>query len=188
MDMCNPAILLSAAAQGHAHRAPAVHDPPRRNRETASRRRSRIRHAAYARHVPDFARTLAVPEACDYDDTIVLLAESKLDGSALGTPRIQTNLSTAAAHRGIDRTAGLAAGPPPGEWTRLGVDEGRIGHVVKIALMKAFSSIGSRVAPSSPSSPAAARSTASTNSCCSRMCSSEQRWSRCAMSATSRTA
>ena len=51
-----------------------------------------IRHAAYARHVPVFAQTLAQPESTDSEIGVaVLLAESKLDGSPLGTMRIQTN-------------------------------------------------------------------------------------------------
>ena len=98
-----------------------------------------IRHAAYARHVPDFARTLAAPEACDYeDDSVVLLAESKLDGTAIGTARIQTN-----AYRSLHVEESIALpdwlqGRRLAEVTRLGVADGRIGHVVKVALMKAF--------------------------------------------------
>ena len=98
-----------------------------------------IRHAAYARHVPEFARTLAAPEACDYeDDTVVLLAESKLDGTAIGTARIQTN-----AYRPLHLEQSIELpdwlqGRRLAEVTRLGVAEGRIGHVVKVALMKAF--------------------------------------------------
>lgn len=99
----------------------------------------RIRHAAYARHVPEFARALAAPEACDYeDDSVVLLAESKLDGTAIGTARIQTN-----AYRSLHVGESVELpdwlqGRRLAEVTRLGVAEGRIGHVVKVALMKAF--------------------------------------------------
>ena len=51
-----------------------------------------IRHAAYARHVPLFAKTLAMPESNDAENGfVVLLAESKVDGAPLGTMRIQTN-------------------------------------------------------------------------------------------------
>lgn len=51
-----------------------------------------VRHQAYARHMPGFADALRAPESDDMeDDTLVLLAESKLDGSPLGTVRIQTN-------------------------------------------------------------------------------------------------
>ncbi|MFL6675037.1 MAG: hypothetical protein ACJ8LG_17315 [Massilia sp.] len=99
----------------------------------------RIRHAAYARHVPEFARMLAVPEDCDYaDDAVVLLAESRLDGSPLGTARIQTN---ACRPLQVEESVELPAwlqGRRLAEVTRLGVAEGRIGRVVKMALMKAF--------------------------------------------------
>lgn len=97
-----------------------------------------IRHAAYARHVPEFARTLMLPEAADYaDDTIVLLAESKLDGSALGSTRIRTNL-----FRPLDMEESVVLpsflqGRRLVEATRLGVDDGRVGRLVKMALIKA---------------------------------------------------
>jgi len=98
----------------------------------------RIRHAAYARHVPDFARSLAQPEAADFDaDTIVLLAESKLDGTPIGSTRIRTNL-----HRplGVEESVVLPdwlQGKRLVEATRLAIDEGRVGRMVKIALVKA---------------------------------------------------
>ena len=51
-----------------------------------------IRHSAYARHLPEFAETLKSPETADAENgVVVLLAESKLDGSPLGSMRIQTN-------------------------------------------------------------------------------------------------
>jgi hypothetical protein len=97
-----------------------------------------IRHAAYARHVPDFARSLALPEAADYeDDTIVLLAESKLDGTPLGSTRIRTNLYRPL---GVEESVQLPdwlQGRRLVEATRLGIDEGRVGRVVKVALIKA---------------------------------------------------
>lgn len=104
----------------------------------ALRKAVRVRHAAYARHVPDFARSLALPEPCDYEeDAVVLLAESRLDGSPLGTCRIQTN-----EYRPLHVEESVVL--PPwlqgrrlAEVTRLGVDEGRIGRVVKLALIKA---------------------------------------------------
>ena len=98
----------------------------------------RIRHAAYARHVPDFARSLAQPEAADYDaDTIVLLAESKLDGTPIGSTRIRTNLYRPL---GVEESVILPdwlQGKRLVEATRLGIDEGRVGRMVKIALVKA---------------------------------------------------
>jgi hypothetical protein len=98
-----------------------------------------IRHAAYARHVPEFARTLALPEACDYEhDSVVLLAESRLDGTALGTARIQTNLYRPLHVEQSVVLPDWLQGRRLAEVTRLGVAEGRIGRVVKVALMKAF--------------------------------------------------
>ncbi|UVW27522.1 hypothetical protein [Massilia sp. H6] len=98
----------------------------------------RVRYAAYVRHVPEFARTLAEPEAADYDDdTVVLLAESKLDGSALGSTRIRTNLyRPLGVETSIDLPDWLQ-GRRLAEATRLGVGDGRVGHTVKLALLKA---------------------------------------------------
>lgn len=108
--------------------------------ETAAdmRKAVQVRHAAYARHVPAFAATLVLPEACDYDDdSIVLLAESKLDGSPLGSTRIQTNLQ-GPLH--VEQSIALPdwlRGVRLAEVTRLGIDESRMGRMVKIALIKA---------------------------------------------------
>lgn len=98
----------------------------------------KIRHAAYARHIPEFAASLSAPEECDYDsDTVVLLAESKLDGSPLGSTRIQTNLQRALhVESSVELPLWLQA-RRLAEVTRLGIDEGRIGRLVKVALIKA---------------------------------------------------
>lgn len=105
----------------------------------ALRKAVQIRHAAYARHVPEFARSLALPEESDFDDdSVVLLAESRLDGEPLGSVRIQTN-----AHRPLNLEESIVLpswlrGRRLAEVTRLGVGEGRVGHLVKVALMKAM--------------------------------------------------
>ena len=98
-----------------------------------------MRHSAYARHVPALAERLKAPEPCDYDEgSVVLLAQSKLDGSPLGTMRIQTNgYCPLAIEQSVDlpdwlRDCSLA------EATRLGIAEGRIGRVVKTMLFKAY--------------------------------------------------
>ena len=98
-----------------------------------------MRHSAYARHVPALAEMLKAPEPCDHDEgSVVLLAESKLDGSPLGTMRIQTNRNQPLA---IEQSVELP------EWlrdrrlaeaTRLGVGLGRVGRVVKTMLFKAY--------------------------------------------------
>ncbi|MEW5890892.1 MAG: hypothetical protein AB1768_18065 [Pseudomonadota bacterium] len=99
----------------------------------------RIRHAAYARHVPTVAAQLTAPESLDHDPgTVVLLAESKLDGSALGTMRIQTNRYRPLALEQSVELPDWLQGKSLAEATRLGVGEGRIGRVVKTALFKAY--------------------------------------------------
>ncbi|KAK0338633.1 hypothetical protein LTR94_037787, partial [Friedmanniomyces endolithicus] len=69
---------------------------------------------------------LAQPEAADYDaDTIVLLAESKLDGTPIGSTRIRTNLYRPL---GVEESIVLPdwlQGKRLVEATRLGIDEGR---------------------------------------------------------------
>lgn len=98
-----------------------------------------IRHSAYARHVPAFAETLRSPEAYDtMDGTVVLLAESKLDGAPLGTMRIQTN---AFSPLPLEQSFTL---PPHmrhsllAEATRLGVSERFQSRAIKTVLFKAF--------------------------------------------------
>ncbi|MEO7941076.1 MAG: hypothetical protein ABIR55_20835 [Burkholderiaceae bacterium] len=97
-----------------------------------------IRAAAYGRHMPEFAEALRVPESIDSEPgVIVLLAESKLDGSPMGTLRIQSNAykplkveqSVALPHWLRDR--------PLVEGSRLGIVGGPIGRLVKMVLIKA---------------------------------------------------
>ncbi len=98
-----------------------------------------IRHAAYARHVPALALSLTMPEPSDMQQgVVVLLAESKVDGSPLGTMRIQTNLHRQLPlEQSVDLPSWMA-GKHMAEATRLGVTEARIGRVVKTVLFKAF--------------------------------------------------
>ena len=99
-----------------------------------------IRHAAYARHLePAIADALRAPEPLDsMPGVAVLLAESKLDGSPLGTMRIQTN-----THRPLTLESSVTlpewmAGKRLAEATRLGITQDRVGRVVKTVLFKAF--------------------------------------------------
>ena len=98
-----------------------------------------IRHAAYARHLPEFAASLKTPETDDAENgVVVLLAESKLDGSPLGTMRIQTNqYKPLSLEQSIElpewlRSRSLA------EATRLGVTNEKGGRLVTTVLFKAF--------------------------------------------------
>ena len=98
-----------------------------------------IRHEAYMRHVPTMAKNLIAPESADSEDgVVVLLAESKFDGSPIGTMRIQINefkpltLEQSVALPAALSTRRLA------EATRLGVSQERVGRIVTTALFKAF--------------------------------------------------
>ncbi|MDR5783199.1 hypothetical protein QCE63_27705 [Caballeronia sp. LZ065] len=97
-----------------------------------------IRRSAYGRHLPEFADTMAI-ESSDRDrGTVVLLAESKLDGAPLGTMRIQTNAYSPLAVEQSVRLPDELAGSRLAEATRLGVAGGMVGRVVKVALCKAL--------------------------------------------------
>ncbi len=98
-----------------------------------------VRHGAYARHLPQFAQTLKTPEAEDMEDGVaVLLAESKLDGSALGTMRIQTNeFKPLCVEQSIELPDWLK-NRRLAEATRLGVVDGTGGRLVTTVLFKAF--------------------------------------------------
>lgn len=98
-----------------------------------------IRHAAYERHIPQVAALLEKPEAADSEPgTVVLLAESKLDGSPLGTMRIQTNRYKGLALEQSVELPEWLQGTSQAEATRLGVIGNRMGRLVKTALFKAY--------------------------------------------------
>ncbi|MDB5853029.1 MAG: hypothetical protein JWR22_1070 [Herminiimonas sp.] len=103
------------------------------------RKAIQIRHAAYNRHVPALAEILKSAEPLDTEDgVVVLLAESKLDGSPIGTMRIQTNrYRPLSLEQSIPLPPALAL-RPLAEATRLGVTEERVGRLVKTVLFKAY--------------------------------------------------
>jgi len=107
--------------------------------EDALQKAVTIRQKAYARHVPALAATLMSPEPTDRDPgTVVLLAESKLDGSPLGTMRIQTNrVNELSIAQSVELPAWLID-KSMAEATRLGVCLGWTGRVVKSVLFKAY--------------------------------------------------
>jgi hypothetical protein len=98
-----------------------------------------IRQAAYSRHLPEFAQTLGLPEGLDMKPGVaVLLAESKLDGAALGTMRIQTNrFQPLALEQSLALPPALSA-RPLAEAARLGVTGQQVGRMVKTLLFKAY--------------------------------------------------
>lgn len=98
----------------------------------------KIRKSAYERHVPDFARSMDQPEQYDRDPGgLVFLAESKLGRNPVGTMRIQTNrFGPLAMEQSVDLPYWLS-GRLVGA-TRLAVEAGEAGRMVKTALFKAF--------------------------------------------------
>lgn len=97
-----------------------------------------VRHAAYARHMPEFAEKLRIPESIDSEPGVaVLLAQSKLDGAALGTLRIQSN---AYMPLKVEQSVTLPRwlrDRPLAEVSRLGIVGGSVGRLVKTMLIKA---------------------------------------------------
>lgn len=97
-----------------------------------------IRYLAYSRHMPIFAEKLKVPEPDDsQNDVAVLLAESKLDGSPLGTARIQTNLFRPLSMEESVDLPHWIKGKTVADVRRLGIVQGSIGRLVKTVLVKA---------------------------------------------------
>lgn len=98
-----------------------------------------IRHSAYARHLPDFAETLKSAETADVENgVVVLLAESKLDGSPVGTMRIQTNQFKPLCLEQSVVLPRWLQDRPLAEATRLGVTNEKGGRLVTTMLFKAF--------------------------------------------------
>lgn len=97
-----------------------------------------IRRSAYARHMPVLAEALSAPEDDDTDDgAAVLLAESKLDGSPLGSVRIQTNrFGPANIEQSVDLPSWLA-NRSIADIRRLGIEQGRSSRLVRMVLFKA---------------------------------------------------
>lgn len=89
--------------------------------------------------MPLFAEKLKAPEPADNEDgVVVLLAESKLDGSPLGTMRIQTNqFKPLCLEQSIVLPDWLKA-RRLAEATRLGVTNEKGGRLVTTVLFKAF--------------------------------------------------
>ncbi|MFM0290504.1 N-acyl amino acid synthase FeeM domain-containing protein [Paraburkholderia megapolitana] len=97
-----------------------------------------MRRIAYRRHLPDFADKMTIENSDREPGTVVLLAESKLDGGPLGTMRIQSNeMAPLALEQSVVLPEWLS-GSRLVEATRLGVAAGTIGRMVKIALCKAL--------------------------------------------------
>ena len=98
----------------------------------------RVRHATYARLTPELADKLKYPEAADTENgVVVLLAESKQDGTPLGSVRIQSNqfrplhLEQSVALPGWLKALRLV------EASRFGVTDQALGSLVETVMFKA---------------------------------------------------
>lgn len=102
-------------------------------------RAARLRQSAYARHLPQFAERLREPELADTQgDTVVLLAEAKLDGTPLATMRIHTNVDgKLPLEQAVSLPEHLRSGILA-ESVRLAIVPGREGHLPRDAIFKAF--------------------------------------------------
>ncbi len=108
--------------------------------EAALDKAVQIRHAAYARHIaPHLALALQAPEALDrVPGAVVLLAESKVDGSPLGTMRIQTNRHGPLTLEQSVELPQWMQGLGLAEASRLGITQEKVGRMVKTVLFKAY--------------------------------------------------
>jgi hypothetical protein len=98
-----------------------------------------IRHEAYARHLPELARRLTVPEPADTaPGHTVLLAENRLDRTPLATVRLQTNEYGPLALEASIELPGWLRGRKLAEATRLAVSESVRGRFVTLVMFKAF--------------------------------------------------
>ncbi len=99
----------------------------------------RIRQSAYARHLPDVAKTMEAVEKWDRaDGAVVLVARGKLDGAPLGSMRIHTNEIIPLPLQQSVPLPEAFSGKLLAEATRLAVSQDSVGSVVKLALFKAY--------------------------------------------------
>lgn len=100
---------------------------------------TQLRSEAYGRHLPGFATGLrAVEDADRSPGVLVLLAQSKVDGRAVGTVRLQTDLERALpVEASVMLPDWLRVDGPRIEATRLGVEASECGALARNALLKA---------------------------------------------------
>ena len=107
--------------------------------EAALQKAVALRHSAYARHLPEFAETLKHAEPADREEgVVILLAESKVDGAALGTMRIHSNSDKPLPLESSVDLPEWMHGAKLAEATRLAVTRDRAGQMVKTVLFKAY--------------------------------------------------
>jgi hypothetical protein len=150
MDRINPSVLVSEFDREHAVSPEIAETLPLRKTERlpftirivaddeSLQKAVTMRQMAYSRHLPEFASKMTVEKGDCEPGTVVLLAQSKLDGGPLGTMRIQTNEFAPLAVEQSVQLPDWLQGTRMAEATRLGVAGGMIGRMVKIGLCKAL--------------------------------------------------
>jgi hypothetical protein len=97
-----------------------------------------VRASAFMRHMPTLGEALKAPEAEDLkSDVLVLLAERKFDGKAVGSLRLQSNIRRPLRLQGEAPLLSTFASRRLLESTRLGVESSATSRVVTAALIKA---------------------------------------------------
>jgi len=98
-----------------------------------------VRVQTYERHHPSLASILKQPELDDKtSNSLVLLAQSKQDDAALGTLRIETNLTSKIRVEELLRESSRFSRKTIAFVTRLGVRQSSNSQLVKISLFKAL--------------------------------------------------
>jgi hypothetical protein len=98
----------------------------------------RVRASAYGRHVPAVGEALREPEPDDArDDVVIVIAESKLDGTVLGSMRLQPNFHRPLRIEGETELPARYRGGRLVEFMRLTVTHGTSGRLVMPAIAKA---------------------------------------------------
>jgi hypothetical protein len=98
-----------------------------------------IRASSYGRHHPEVAELLQSAEGADRAEfALILLAESKADGSALGTMRIETNTRNPLPIEGLLPSDSSYSAQTMAFVTRLAVRAGADATLIKLALFKAL--------------------------------------------------
>lgn len=98
-----------------------------------------IRAEAYQRHWPNLYPQLQHPEEQDRNpNSLIFLAERKDTGAACGTMRVDTNLVTPLAITTTIALPDRITSRTIAYVTRLGVKQGKIGSLVKVALFKSL--------------------------------------------------
>jgi hypothetical protein len=100
---------------------------------------AKLRASAYGRHLPALGAQLSEPEPSDFEEGCeILVAMSKLDGSALGTLRTHTNVRKALPVQASMQLPNRFQGSRIVEATRLGIAAGEGSSMVRSALFKAL--------------------------------------------------